>query len=133
MYIDLGPFAFEIDPGAIAGAALWAMALYLGFSPLAGALTDALAAWMGNAEKSLYATKEEFESTRTAREAQNTFYGSLLSVLPFLVVGTLLSLAVNVSLGEDWVFSGGVLVTLLCGVYDLDRRNRDDDDDEENE
>ena len=134
MYIDLGPFAFEIDPAAIAGAALWSMGLYLGLSPQAGSLTDRITIWMGNAERSLYATQKEFDDSRTVREAQNTFYSSLLSVIPFLVVGTVLSLVVNVSLGEDWVFSGGLLTVLTCGVYDLGRRNdffNDEDDDED--
>lgn len=128
MYIDLGPFAFEIEPSAIAGAALWALGLYLGFSPLAGALTDRWASWMNRAERSLYATQEEFDKTRKGREAQNVFYASLLSVLPFLVVGSLFSLGVEVGLGEDWVLSGGILLTLLCGVYDLDRRNRSEEE-----
>ena len=134
MYIDLGPFAFEIDPAAIAGAALWSMGLYLGLSPQAGLLTDRITVWMGNAERSLYATQKEFDDSRTVREAQNTFYSSLLSVIPFLVVGTVTSLVVNVSLGEDWVFSGGLLTILICGIYDLGRRNdffNDDDDEDE--
>ena len=36
--------------------------------------------------------------------------------------------------GEDWVFSGGLLTVLTCGVYDLGRRNdffNDDDEDED--
>jgi hypothetical protein len=129
MYIDLGPFAFEIEPGAIAGAALWALGLYLGFSPLAGALTDRVSAWMGRVDRSLYATQKEYDETRKAREAQNVFYSSLLSVLPFLVVGTLLSVGVEWGLGEDWVVSGGIFLTLICGVYDLDRRNRESEED----
>jgi hypothetical protein len=134
MYIDLGPFAFEIDPTAIAGAALWSMGLYLGFMPWVDKLTDGLTVWMGNAERSLYATQKEFDESRAVREAQNTFYSSLLSVVPFLVVGTLVSLGVEVSLGEDWVFSGGLLTTLLCGIYELGRRNNalnDDENDDE--
>jgi hypothetical protein len=134
MYIDLGPFAFEIDPAAIAGAGLWSMGLYLGVRPFADSLTDRIAIWMGNAERSLYATQKEFDDSRVAREAQNTFYSSLLSVIPFLVVGTLVSVGVNVSLGEDWVLSGGLLTTLLCGIYELGRRNdffNDEDDDED--
>ncbi len=131
MYIDLGPFAFEIEPSAIAGAALWALGLYLGFSPVAGTLTDRLSGWMNNAERSLYATQEEYEKTRKGREAQNVFYASLLSVLPFLILGTLLSIGVEVGLGEDWVVSGGVFLTLFCGVYELERRNQQEDDEEE--
>jgi hypothetical protein len=134
MYIDFGPFAFELDPVAIAGAALWSMGLYLGLTPVVEKLTDRLTVWMGNAERSLYATQKEFDESRTVREAQNTFYSSLLSVVPFLVIGTVLSIGVEISLGEDWVFSGGLLTTLLCGIYELGRRNdffNDDDEDEE--
>jgi uncharacterized membrane protein YraQ (UPF0718 family) len=133
MYIDLGPFAFEIEPSAIAGAALWATGLYLGFSPLAGGLTDRLSTWMNRADRSLYATQEEYDKTRTAREAQNVFYSSLLSVLPFLVVGSLLSVGVEVGLGEDWVLSGGIFLTLFCGVYELERRSQQEEDEEDEE
>ncbi len=131
MYIDLGPFAFEIEPFAIAGAALWGLGLYLGFSPLAGGLTDRLSTWMNRADRSLYATQEEYDKTQKAREAQNVFYSSLLSVLPFLILGTLLSIGVEVGLGEDWVLSGGIFLTLFCGVYELERRSQAAEDEEE--
>jgi uncharacterized membrane protein YraQ (UPF0718 family) len=133
MYIDLGPFAFEIEPSTIAGAALWALGLYLSLSSLAGKLTDRLSTWMNGADRSLYATQEEYEKTRTAREAQNVFYSSLLSVLPFLILGTLLSIGVEVGLGEDWVVSGGIFLTLFAGVYELERRRQEEEDAEDEE
>lgn len=123
MYIDLGPFAFELDPTAIAGAGLWSLGLYLALMPVADRLTDRLTVWMTQADRSLYATQKEFDESRSVREAQNTFYSSLLSVIPFLILGTLLSIGVEMSLGEDWVFSGGLLATTVCGIYELARRN----------
>jgi hypothetical protein len=131
MYIDLGPFAFEIEPSAIAGAALWSLALYLGFSRVVSGLIDRLSSWMNRADRSLYATQEEYEKTRKAREAQNVFYSALLSVLPFLVLGTVSSLAVEVGLGEDWVLSGGFFLTLFCALYTLERRSQEDEEEEE--
>ena len=133
MPVDIGPFTFMIDPGAIAGTGLWAIGLYLGFSPIANWLIDRLSQWMGQAERSLYTSIEEFERTRPAREAQNTFYASLLGIIPFLILGALFNYGTELSLGKTWGTSVGVLVCIGCGVYELGRRdgqaNQEDDDD----
>jgi hypothetical protein len=49
------------------------------------------------------------------------------------VVGSLLSVGVEVGLGEDWVLSGGIFLTLFCGVYELERRSQQEDDEDEEE
>ncbi len=116
------PFVFEIDSVALAGAALWALGLYLGFTPVADWLTEQLNRWMNYADRSLYTSAEEFERTRKARESQNAFLASLLSIIPFLVVGIGCNFLVDISLGKSWSISLGILACVGCGVYELGRR-----------
>ncbi|MGI0494709.1 hypothetical protein ACN4EG_23230 [Alkalinema pantanalense CENA528] len=133
MSIDFGPFLFTIDPNAIAATGLWSLGLYLGFSPVAGWMTDQLSNWMSYVDRSLYSSAQEYERTRPAREAQNTFYGSLLSIIPFFILGALCNYGVERGLGQNWAISVALLVCVGCGVYELGRRdgnaNRDDSDD----
>ncbi|NDJ19495.1 hypothetical protein [Myxacorys almedinensis] len=121
--LDLGLFVLDIDATEIAGAGLWSLALYLGFSPIGDWVTHQLNRWFNYAERSLYTSEQEFEQTRPAREAQNAFYASLFSIFPFLVVGTLCSLGVELSLGRSWAISGGILACMGCGIYELGRRD----------
>lgn len=116
------PFAFEIDSAVLAGAALWALGLYLGFMPIADWMTDQLNRWLNYAERSLYTSTEEFERTRSGREAQNAFLASLLSIIPFLVMGIGCDVLVDISLGRSWAISLGILACVGCGVYELGRR-----------
>lgn len=130
MPIELGPFSFTIDPTAIAGAGLWALALYLGFSPISEWVMEQLNRWFNFAERSLYTSAEEFEKTRPAREAQNAFYASLFSILPFLIVGALCNYGVEIGLGKSWGISVGLLSCMGCGVYELGRRDGRSSDEE---
>jgi len=123
MLTEILPFSFEINTVAIAGASLWSLALYLGFSPVNAWVIEQLNRWFNFAERSLYTSETEFEKTRTAREAQNAFYASLFSIVPFLVVGTLCNLGVELSLGRSWGISMGILACMGCGVYELGRQD----------
>jgi hypothetical protein len=123
MPIDLGPFTFTLDTTQIAGAGLWALALYLGFSPVGEWVIEQLNRWFNYAERSLYTSAEEFERTRPARESQNAFYASICSILPFLVVGGLCNFLAEVSLGKSWGISLGLLACMGCGIYELGRRD----------
>jgi hypothetical protein len=116
------PFPVPIDTAAIAGATLWALALYLGFSPLADWVTEQCNRWLNFAERFLYTSEKEFERTRRARENQNAFLASLMSVVPFLVGGSLSYILLEVSLGESWAISTGMIAAIGCGVYELGRR-----------
>jgi hypothetical protein len=120
---DLFPFALHISSATLAGITLWSLALYLAFFPFSEWLTERLAEWMGEAERSLYTSSEEYERTRTNREAQNIFFASLLSVTPFLVLGGLLNWAVVASLDGSWSISTGISACIGCGVYELGRRD----------
>ncbi|MBA3922310.1 MAG: hypothetical protein H0X31_11670 [Nostocaceae cyanobacterium] len=123
MLTEILPFSFEIDTVAIAGASLWSLALYLGFSPVNAWVIEQLNRWFNFAERSLYTSETEFEKTRIAREAQNAFYASLFSIVPFLLVGTLCNLGVELSLGRSWGISMGILACMGCGVYELGRQD----------
>jgi hypothetical protein len=123
MLTDIFPFRFALDATVIAGASLWSLALYLGFSPLSDWVIEQLNRWFNFAERSLYTSAKEFEKTRKGREAQNAFYASLFSIVPFLIVGGLCNWGVELSLGRSWAISMGVLACMGCGVYELGRRD----------
>lgn len=79
--------------------------------------------WFNVALASLYTSAEEFEKIRKNREAQNAFYASIFSIVPFLVVGGLCNWGVELSLGRSWAISMGILACMGCGVYELGRRD----------
>jgi len=123
MLTDIFPFRFALDATAIAGTSLWALALYLSFSSLSQWLMEQLNRWFNFAERSLYISSEEFEKTRKGREAQNAFYASIFSIIPFLIMGGLCNWGVELSLGRSWAISMGILACIGCGVYELGRRD----------
>jgi hypothetical protein len=123
MLTDILPFRLALDSTVIAGASLWALALYLGFSSLSQWLMEQLNRWFNFAERSLYISAEEFEKTRKGREAQNAFYASIFSIVPFLIVGGLCNWGVELSLGRSWAISMGILACIGSGVYELGRRD----------
>ena len=123
MITELLPFRLAINPTMLAGISLWSLALYLGFSPVSEWVMEQLNHWMNFAERALYTSAEEFEKTKSARESQNAFYASLLSIMPFLLVGGLCNWVVEISLGESWAMSMGILACMGCGVYELGRQD----------
>lgn len=123
MLSEIFPFRFALDTTMLAGSSLWSLALYLGFSPLSEWVMHQLNRWFNFAERSLYTSEQEFERTRRGREAQNAFYASILSIVPFLVVGGLCNYGVELSLGPSWGISIGLLACVGCGVYELGRRD----------
>lgn len=122
MLTDILPFSLAINSTMLAGVSLWALAIYLGFSPVSDWVMEQLNRWMNFAER-LYTSAEEFERTQSARESQNAFYASLLSIVPFLLVGGLCNWGVEISLGEGWSISMGILACMGCGVYELGRQD----------
>ncbi len=124
MLSEIFSFRFALDATVLAGASLWSLALYLGFSPVSEWVMQQLNRWFNFAERSLYTSSEEFERTRSARESQNAFYASIFSIVPFLVIGGLCNYAVEISLGRSWAISMGVLACMGCGVYELGRRSQ---------
>ena len=123
MLTDIFPFRIELDTIAIAGATLWSLALYLAFSPLSEWVTKQINRWFNFAERFMYTSEAEFEKTRKARESQNAFYASVFSIIPFLIIGALCNWIIELSLGESWGISTGILACMGCGVYELGRRD----------
>lgn len=123
MLTEILPFKFALDATAIAGAGLWSLALYLGFSELSEWVIEQLNRWFNFAERSLYTSAEEFERTRRGREAQNAFYASVFSIVPFLAVGGVCNWGVEITLGRSWAISVGIIVCVSCGIYELGRRD----------
>ena len=123
MLTEIFPFRLNLDASVIAGASLWSLALYLSLSSLTQWVMEQLSRWFNFAERSLYTSAEEFEKTRKNREAQNAFYASILSIVPFLFVGGLCNWGVELSLGRSWAISMGIIACLGCGVYELGRRD----------
>ncbi|MCC5616128.1 hypothetical protein LC605_13840 [Nostoc sp. CHAB 5836] len=128
MLTEILPFRFELDTIAIAGASLWSLALYLGFSRINEWVIEQLNRWFNFAERSLYTSQSEFEKTRKARESQNAFYASLFSIVPFLVVGALFNWVLEISLGKSWGISTGILACMGAGIYELGRRDGESSD-----
>ena len=122
MLTEILPFSIELNATAIAGSSLWSLALYLSFSSLNQWVMEQFHRWFNFAER-LYTSAEEFEKTRKGKEAQNVFYASIFSIVPFLVVGGLCNWGVELSLGRSWAISMGVIACLGCGVYELGRRD----------
>ncbi|WP_375496045.1 hypothetical protein [uncultured Nostoc sp.] len=128
MLTEILPFRFELDTIAIAGASLWSLALYLGFSTTSEWVIKQLNRWFNFAERSLYISQSEFEKTRKARESQNAFYASLFSIVPFLIIGALCNWGLEISLGESWGISTGILACMGAGIYELGRRDGESSD-----
>ena len=128
MLTEILPFRFELDTIAIAGASLWSLALYLGLSTVNEWVIEQLNRWFNFAERSLYTSQSEFEKTRKARESQNSFYASLFSIVPFLVVGALCNWILEISLSESWGISTGILACMGAGIYELGRRDGESSD-----
>ncbi|MEB3827301.1 hypothetical protein [Phormidium sp. CCY1219] len=123
MLTEIFPFRFGLDATAIAGACLWSLALYLGLSGVSEWTIEQLNRWFNFAERSLYTSEEEFERTRRAREAQNAFYASVFSIVPFLLIGSFCNWGVQLTLGKSWAISVGMIACVSCGVYELGRRD----------
>ncbi|NER80810.1 MAG: hypothetical protein F6K42_14815 [Leptolyngbya sp. SIO1D8] len=128
MLTDLFPFTFSLDSVAIAGATLWALALYLAFSTLSSWVTEQINRWFNFAERSLYLSEQEFERTRKGRESQNAFWASMFSVIPFIAVGALLHYGIKFGLGQSWSISLGLISAIGSGVYELGRRHSEASD-----
>lgn len=117
--MDWIPFTISLPTAAIASSCLWSLGLYLGAIRLKTWLIEQLQRWLNFAERSLYLSAEEFEKSRQVRESQNLFYASLLSIIPFLVLGSICHWLVDLSLGKSWGISLGLLTTILASVYAL--------------
>ncbi|MGL5195612.1 MAG: hypothetical protein ACRC8Y_18680 [Chroococcales cyanobacterium] len=123
MLTEIFPFQFAIDTTALAGASLWSLALYLGLSSLSEWVMEQLNRWFNFADRALYTSEKEFERSKRARESQNALYASVLSIVPFLAMGGFCNWGVQFTLGTSWAISVGIIACIICGVYELGRRD----------
>lgn len=114
---------FEINTTMIASTCLWALALYLGLNSVREWIIEMLNKWFNFAERWLYTSQAEFERTRKARESQNAFLASLMSIIPFFIFGAISNWLIEISLGKNWTVSMGIVACISLGVYELGRRD----------
>lgn len=103
-----------LDPAWISGIFLWALALYLMFSPLAlrlvGALEQQAMGWLDSAGQ-----------TDSSEPAE--LYASVVSIVPFVLAGGLCNYLLDIGLGHSWTLSFGIIACMGSGVYELGRRD----------
>lgn len=129
MKINIIPFVFELDTVSLAGSCIWSLALYIGFDSAKNWISKQLERWFNFAEGWLYTSMEEFEATRPARESQNAFYASILSIVPFLILGILTNWIVNISFGgSSWAIALGIMACAICGLLALANQDYDGDE-----
>jgi hypothetical protein len=128
---EIFPFEFSLDATQVAGTSLWSLACYWALSPVNDWFMLRLQQWFNFAERSLYFSQEEFDRTKVGRESQNAFYASMLSIVPFFVMGGLLNYAIEHTLGASWPISLGVIGCMTGGIYELGRYQQEDQENDE--
>jgi hypothetical protein len=115
MLFDLFSMHFSRSTSILVGASLWSLAFYLVLPQLVEWTTDGLTRWFNFAERSLYTSQREFEATRSVRESVNAFYASLISTVPFLILGVGVYCFAQTYLGTTRT----ILFAMFCCVLGL--------------
>ena len=130
MRINIIPFSFELDTIQVAGSCIWSLALYIGLDSTKKWIACQLERWFNFAEGWMYTSTEEFEKTRPARESQNAFYASILSIFPFLIIGAITNWAIDISFGgSSWAIALGLMTCAICGLFALANNDYDNYED----
>jgi hypothetical protein len=111
-----------ITPALIAGASLWALALYLIFWQLNNRLVDLCGVWLNEMDRSMY-SKETLERRPAGWEERNLLFASVLSVIPALVASVFVFVLLSGTLGQSWALATGILISIGAGVYQLGRQD----------
>jgi len=119
MLSEFLPFTIEFNKIMIAGSCLWSLACYITLSSLKEWIINQFTRWLNFADRSLYLTQEEYEKSRKTRDAQNTFFAAIMSIIPFIILGSLLNYGLDLGLGKSWTISLGMMGCILGGVYQL--------------
>ena len=108
------------DPVWISGIFLWALALYLMFSPLVLRLVSTLEhqalGWLAS-------------SKRQNKSDLAELYASIFSIVPFVLAGGLCNYLLDISMGRSWTLSFGLIACMVSGVYEIGRRDSQTDQD----
>lgn len=128
MRLDIIPFSFELDTVNLASSCIWSLALYIGLNSAKEWISHQMERWFNFAEGWLYTSAEEFEKTRPARESQNAFYASVLSIVPFLLLGAVVNWVIDISFGgSSWAIAIGIMTFAICGLLALANQDYDQD------
>jgi hypothetical protein len=123
MALEFLPFTIEFDKIMIAGSCLWSLAFYITLSSFKEWVIEQLTRWFNFADRSLYLSQEEYDKSKKTRNAQNTFYAAIVSIIPFLILGACLNYGLDISLGKSWTISLGLMTCILGGVYELGKQS----------
>lgn len=123
MLNELLPFSLELNKMMIAGSCLWSLAFYISLSSCKEWLIEQLTRWFNFADRSLYLSQEEYDKSKATRNAQNTFYAAIFSIIPFLILGSGLNYGLDLGLGTSWTISLGMMACILGGVYELGKQD----------
>ncbi|MEM8832059.1 MAG: hypothetical protein AAGE96_22300 [Cyanobacteria bacterium P01_G01_bin.19] len=130
MIVDLIAFSFELDTVDLAGSCIWSLALYISLDSTKNWVAERLERWFNFAEGWLYTSVEEFEETRPAREAQNAFYASVFSIIPFLILGIATNWVIDLSFGgSSWAIALGLMTCAIGGLFALADQDYDSEED----
>jgi hypothetical protein len=129
MLDEIIPFTVHISASTIAGIALWTLVPYWSLEKVRDWISIQLQRWFNFAERSLYTSVKEYERTRIGRESQNAFWASIFSVIPFFFAGILFNYLIDLTLGNSWTISTGILSCAIAGLYSLGKQQSDEDED----
>ncbi len=107
----------------IAGGCLWSLVLYLSLTGLREWIIARIEGWFKRVEQFFYISQENHGKKSFPSESINSFYASIYSISPFLLLGFFVNNLVELSLGKSWGISLGVLATVSCGIYQLGKRD----------
>jgi hypothetical protein len=119
---DLLTLNINFNTTTLAGICLWSLALYLSFASLREQVTVQLERGLQKIIQ-IRNFKTEKQNNVISPDSPMLLYASLLSILPFFLVGFLCNYGVEISLGRSWAVSTGILACMGCGVYELGRRS----------
>jgi hypothetical protein len=115
--------SLPLETTTLAGICLWSLALYLSFASLRERVTTQLERGLQKTVPVRFLGTEKPDNL-ISPDSPIFLYASLLSILPFFVVGCLCNYGVEISLGRSWAVSTGILACISCGVYELGRRSQ---------
>jgi hypothetical protein len=110
---------FVLSPGAVAGTALWAITGYLVLSSRVTPLME----WIYTRLSATTHVDPEPIPEPTPDHGLFSLLAALLSVVPFVGLGALTQFGLTLSLGGSWGVSLAVITAMVCGIYELGRRD----------
>ena len=117
------PFTINFDKVIIAGICLWSLACYITLSSLKEWIIEQITRWLNFADRTLYLSQEEYDKSKETRDAQNTFYASIISIIPFFILGIGCNYILDIGLGKSWAISFGMMSCILGSIYQLGKQS----------